>query len=386
MIKTFILFLIVINANISFGKTSKFYALPTAIHQNSSKTKFAQMTIPCNSKYIGLIAQAAGKNSIRLGGLVEEKYIKCAGLDRIIRIPIPEAITRSYALLGSVKTYTGSGIIKFAKIAEIRETPHRNSNRSNISLVYYSNCGKPLGTLFNTQNGTLNLGYLEYVKKSDKEACVSTQKLAQIQNIARPNSIKIFQWETKNLYGASSLKFSKIKKGSIHYDGKSLSFKYRRKCNEAPIGIVARENKSRVFQLGILVAHYYNQRCHIKSKKSSWTYYKTDSLKIPTDITLARITDKKTHQIEISEPISYTIKRRGIKKGLELTSYGGCKKELGTVLLAADRHMISWQRIGILKLSTSTPCKKPIKKVSLALPFFVKKASQTLRPFHFGGV
>ena len=134
---------------------------------------------------------------------------------------------------------------------------------------------------------------------------------------------------------------NKIKKGSIltKRDG-SLVFKYKRKCNEAPVGVVAASNRINRYshlRVGMLIAHYYNYRCPDKGPTKFWSTYRVSGLDVRSSKSLTTMKETSSMwKLSMTRPIGFEYTNRSLGKGLKTRFFGGCNSTIGTVILKTD--------------------------------------------------
>ena len=291
--------------------------------------------LPCNYKYIGLSIYDT-ENGISLSPLLQVSNTGCSSFGRQMNIKMPFNTKR--------KIHTRKLNSRAHKLYYNRISYFHHNNLSKISTVQFdSNCRvKNPSLLVKTDlKGDVSAGVLSFLSnKTQKKRCKSHSRSLVIKDLDFKSSVKTLNHRSYQDNDFYSLRIKSIQKISPN------SLTYKRRCNEAPVGIISKKTGADSFSLGILVASFPNLDC-FNEKLLTEDKYALQSLKLDKNYNYKSIASKNLNdKWRINDIESYNFKSK-----LSLTYSTACEKNA----LSFVRDEKSSIQVGHLSLSSSCP-------------------------------
>jgi hypothetical protein len=155
-----------------------------------------------------------------------------------------------------------------------------------LTAVYEPRCGRDLGTLIRRAGRRrLELAFVEQQPLGERRSCGERPRTRRITalDLSAHFAIAPLRDAPKALSREFTLALAPVEAGGIRVaDGSSaaggVTVRYRRACNEAPVGLVLGEGDEGATQVGVLVARYYNLPC---SAPAAWAALTETGLTLP---------------------------------------------------------------------------------------------------------
>jgi hypothetical protein len=159
-----------------------------------------------------------------------------------------------------------------------------------------------------------------------------------------------------------------------------IAFKYRRLCNEAPIGMAISKKIDGSLGISMVVASYYNDRCGTTGKYGILSSFKTRNVKLGPAKVFVDV-DAKPHPkvLRIIRPNQYLTEPRG---GINIRLFDDCQTSQSIIVGDSNQRDIF---LGILQSASATGCKNKLKEVSWYLPYVQLRPLSKVRPLALWG-
>lgn len=364
--------------------------------------------LPCGATYWGLFVSPTDKGKkLRLGAAVKRQDVVCAKLPLITYQEIDYFVASNRKLF--LGRFVRSQVFTSRNLSALQPTDIRmvdggvGDHLGPMEVIYEPRGGKFAGVVLRRSTGsTVDLAVVE--RPADQKFALSGGSkllppgVLRLPSLMVKRSIKIrpMAQEKEDLAKKYFLRLALVKPNSLRRlpDG-SITFSYRRECNEAPVGMASRvshpsssseASAAQVLSVGMLVAHYDNFICR-PGQRWVWTEFSNRSLKWPSSRLDTRVESlaetSKKDELRLKSPIQYSV-NSSKSRGFGVQTIGGCDQEFATVF---SEDAFGNLAVGVLQHGSSYSCKKKAKEVSLFQPFTLAGASQgKIYPLRLKGI
>lgn len=315
----------------------------------------------CGAKFYGLLSQRDHDGNLQLAALVERDQIFCA------KIPEKSEITVDFIDIKHTKKLTAMALdrplrIRLASVSGIKRQS-TTSGGTTLSLVYESTC-RPIAGVILRRNTShqIEVGIAE---QATNNKCPSRSAITEVKSLTISSGSRLLALRTAqqaSIYRQHQLRIAPVNIESIRKVSSNRGFStlYRRRCNEAPVGLIV-GGTANAPQIGVLVAHYPNFRCLPNQPEWTWLRFTSSDLTIGDNAkTFAPSKASSTLSVGLAARYSQTA------KGLNIAYIKGCSRPLGVVYSPLESGKLA---IGILTASNSSSCKEAPSEVSLTHTF-----------------
>lgn len=358
--------------SLCFGK-SVLQIVPATTMLKNKNTLSIQYRQPCGSTFQGIVVHHT-KKRLKIGILSLQKTPTCAKIGAIKTYSLPHALVKPGIKIEPFTKNFGTFYIKQNSTLDIRRISTKPARSQLLQVVHQTSClGSNYTVLYPAIRGKLGIGSIEAIsKKQGKTMCKKAVGVMTLHGLNIQPNVQVYKLKNKTIPTQQKykLRIAPILSASVKESQNHLIFPFVRKCNEAPVGIVARNphKNSSITEIGVLVAHYYNYKCPTQGSKKLISYHKVSKSILPKRSLIKPMNINK--QDLTMTPISKHVGSN--KKPGKIKYFGGCRKTIGTVIMQ-DNYKNT--RIGILQHQIPTGCKRAVKEVSLKMPYIINKAT-----------
>ena len=342
-----------------FGK-SDLRIVPTLVALAPNHQLMVSYREPCSGTFKGFVVREIDE-ATEIGALFAVERFRCTGLGGLKVRALPGL---AYQSIDQVFSMEPSQFQEKLILTEAEAHHYASSTTlgtsSSFETTYQSQCGYLVGKVFSTTKGKLKVSVLEerpsHTRSRECQRVLSTTSLEyfssfDLANLTTPEP-------SKKSNRGYQIKFAKIYPSTLSTES-GLSFRYRRLCNEAPIGPMHRPLKDGRAKIGMLVAHYPNLTCPPNGPKVFSSPYTDPEIQLLPHIKISTIVPPKgDYGIKLTSPISTIQDDR-----LQLRHLSGCHRTVGTATVRKNsRHHIALVHLE-KKEQAFKPCKKPLKEL-----------------------
>lgn len=337
------------------------------------------VTVPCGGEFYGLIASTNDKTkSMALAAAVSQESIVCTSM------PSEQEVVISYLDVTGFKsiepmTVQGTARLTVARISDMKLVKSKGKS-DRLKVVYEPRCGRSIGTLIRqTDDDRLELAMVEKPATGMQTGkCSRDPAESEITSINTKirKRVAVLRDTVKSLTRVFTLKLAPINPKSIRL-GKNggVKFKYKKSCNDAPLGVVVSDEKivggKKTALIGMLIANYYNIPCAGTKETPVWSTFKDATILVPAGVKLALYSTKEMTGLAVKAPIRISKQGKSGRKYLVLKHSATCGQIVGGVYSRDSQGGLS---IGILTKGqqlSSNECKNGSGDVSLSQPYFI---------------
>ena len=341
------------------------------------------VAIDCGVAYYGLLARVDRQRTLHLAAVVEQRSIVCTSLPEAREIVIDYLATRGVATITTLEIDDRRRRIQLAPITTIK-TGRERAGVTPLSIGYEARCRSAFGTVVRAINSRhLEIGLAErHTNSSTSARCSTSSRIEEINSLLiKPGTSvrSLGRSSNTSLHRSHELRTAPIRPGSIRSLGSfgGVSVVYKRRCNEAPVGIVVKSSSSQP-ELGVVVAHYRNYRCPIGNRTTEWVSLTNYDLHLPGHLELAAL-PAAAIPLQITTPARY----RRQPSGLSLRYIDTCSQILGVLYTQDAKGKLA---VGVVSPVAASSCKGQTTEVSLLQPFVGKHVlTQDLAPLKLKG-
>lgn len=358
---------------------------PVKLQANALGVVTASYLEPCGTEFAGLLYQEHIGGELQVAVVLRRYHARCMGLKGMQEIRLPMVNAAHFAGISSIDTNSEPLLSKALGIQNLHFT--QNLNQVQTHAVYTSQCGQALGLFIQPEATGLRFNILESTQTKPEDCNRTTQTLT-ITGLdpAELDTYTLRQAPSntdQNLdYALRRVPLQLLELDAIEPGTKRFQVYYLRRCNEAPIGLI-QKNQGKKLQLAMLVAHYESRPCQEGIPKKIWTAYE-QALTLDASQRI-QLTPAALHEeLALVRPTSFRWSQvEDQKQHLEVFTFSSCNRDLGIVA----RPSSSGLALGILQLRSPEPCNSPLKKVSYAYDLELKEAdSQDVKPLQLLGL
>lgn len=329
---------------------------------------------PCQSEALGLFVHPSQKGQLlRLAVIIRQNGVQCAGM------PTLETRLVSVFKLSGVKQLVKmhssrvTGQLRLGRVASLRQV----GPFGQVEGIWQRSCAKWQGYVVqHDQSGArLGLGFLESIDKGQQLNCQAGQEVRRPRFINSKNLTSLYPLnERLPLERAFHLRLAPIDRGSVSVaeGGAGITLRYRKRCNESPVGVVVGRPRSQgLMQVGMVVAHFYNRKCGTDEGKPAYFEYTSPTYPIDSSFRLVAMPPSRGFgEFNIKVPLQFGF--RGPE--LQAKVLGSCQRDVGVVYGGGYKDQLM---IGILeKVPSKTECKKPTKQLFFKQPYFLSSSDR----------
>lgn len=356
---------------------------PVELLGYAGKSLRVAVTVPCGGEFYGIIASTNDKRkTMALAAAVSVDSIICTSMPSLQEVVVDYLDVTGFKSIEPMTIGGGSPRLSVARISDLKIARSKTQS-DRLKVVYEPRCGRTVGALIrSTQPDRIEVAMVERpassMQRSGCEREPTEREITAIDMTAKKR-VAILRDRVESLTRLYTLKMAPISVKSIK-TGKNggLAFKYKRKCNEAPLGAVVSDQKNldgkKAVRLGMLIANYYNIPCAGNFAVSEWTDFKDSTVLIPKDVTIRLMDPNMMTGLAVKAPtriVSRTSKSGQGRRQVVLKHSAACGEVIGGVYSRDHKGGLS---VGILtqgQFLSSNACKNESGEVSLSQPFFI---------------
>ncbi len=336
---------------------------PVRIHFDSQGQVTAAFMQGCDRDFAGFIYRSPTAGTLEVGVLIRRAHNRCLGLAGMSQRILPLVQAQDFGSIISMNPSQEARSITLAPMQNIHRTgaaPHET-----LHAVYTSLCGTPVGLLIQAQPDRLAIGLVES-SRFRPGPCQRTTRIystsgLRLENLGEPGLVQ----HEKDPVPTYSLRRAPLQLQALSTHAQSTSYKvrYRRACNEAPIGIVQQDAAGQR-TLSMLVAHFTTMECPRSGPQVFWSPWK-EEVHVPSALSIRTIPAEQAEELRLVRPVSYKVSRATGERPstLQIKSISSCHRDLGLVSLRGSGGIA----LGILQTSKAPSCNFPLKKVTYQL-------------------
>ena len=325
---------------------------------------------PCGARFVGFLLDERSDQTLMAGVLVKKNPRECTSMGRRKNALLPGVFRRDYRRVIAINPLNYIGRPTLTPTGNIHLTP-RGPGAWRMQLVYTGRCGVPAGIVIRPHQGSLKVTTAEWVDGAARYFCEPTQMVHDLSTIRLQDHRTVAPLQIKRSRLNRAYRLRVARASLTDQRGPSGFLRYKRRCNEAPIGSFVRPaaGEDSEIRVGVLLAHYYNYTCPKNSPKFIWSKWSLKDLhRKGTDI--LPLEDIPRKQLALVRPTRLIPGLDEPGRGATADYLGGCGKPLGTVIARVGGE----SRVGILQTARPSPCKKPVQEVSLELPWLARNS------------
>ena len=230
-----------------------------------------------------------------------------------------------------------------------------------VALNYMKSCSAlmdPVYVIERSGQQTLKVGMLEH-RKARKSNIKCNHKF-KVHELPFTISTKVQKLEslkapTVELISKPIYKLKPLKNIEYNSVAQTLSAKYKRRCNEAPVGVFIGRKINGNQSVAMVVASYRDQRlCRQKDNSDTWSQYKLSGIKVQTELSSIKNEVKANGDLQIHTPKKIT---RSRSKYIRLSSTHACGKIIGSVVSQSKDKLLMGE---VLLGKKTSVCDSPL--------------------------
>lgn len=318
---------------------------------------FADFIQTCDSTFAGFLYRPDAEKGLRVGVVLMRKHARCLGLGVGERVRLP--------LLDAARFNSVTAIHPSQETPLLRTVPIQNLHQTlgDLTAVYTSLCGRPLGLLIAATAAGHAIGMIESSRAGDATTCVRNTKTYSISQLDL-RSLGQTPLIPADRDGALPYSLRRVPvqlqaDAGLFQGRRVFKVRFRRSCNEAPIGLVQRDQVGGALSVTMLVAHYPSMQCPESSPREFWTPW-AERLSVTPGRKILTIHKLVDEDLRLVRPTSYQVAQKPQKTLVSVKTITSCQRDLGWV---SRRQQGEWA-LGILQTSAAVSCNSPLKKVT----------------------
>ena len=283
-----------------------------------------RVTLPCGSKYYGLVALEDKKSGVlEVAAAVTEASFLCTSMPETVDVGVEFLATRSFKKIAPMAVNVGMRVAT-VPVEEVRLVA--SGVKRNLYAVYTRRCGRDLGTLVHrVGRHQLEVAMIEDVASRERTiSCIAAPKPHHLTVLGHNGafSVRPLPDRSKSLARVFTLQLAPVR--SVSANGSALSLEYQRECNEAPLGVVLGSSASGEAHVGMLVARFPNVHCPDELAKPVWVRTAEAALNLPSQIALLPIAPAANEALQLSAPSSLNLAYRADRVVLHIEYIDSC--------------------------------------------------------------
>ena len=270
------------------AKTLDLKVLPTRISDwGSDQGLKISSPMPCGHSFMGaLLSSKLGK----VAALYNRPKLTCSKLSAFKNHHIT-------AITTTLPQVTWTPKIQWWERLQVVPVLSATQSKLGTSVTYVTKCGRSLGLLATPSGKTTKIAMVEALPK-DQNGCheVVVEKIFPGLKITNSKSLQLERQKPTKL---AIRKFAWVHKRADILRGHStntLIARYERKCNEAPIGYSVK-SRGATTEVGVIVAKYFNFKCHPNSPKRFKSKLKITALAKSNKVIGRKLTSSTAFQL-----------------------------------------------------------------------------------------
>ena len=284
-----------------------------------------QVTLPCGSKYFGLVALEDKKSGVmEVAAAVTEASVLCTSMPETVEVGVEFLATRSFKKIAPMAVNAGMRVTT-VPVEEVRLAA--NGSKRNLFAVYTRRCGRDLGTLVHRVGRyQLEIAMIEDIASRERTiSCLAAPKPHRLKVLGHNGdfSIRPLPDRSKSLARVFTLQLAPVR--SLSATASGLSLEYQRQCNEAPLGMVLGSSAVGEARIGMLVARFPNVRCPDELAKSVWVRAEEAALNLPSQTALRPIAPVSNEALKLSAPSNLNLGYRADRAVITIDYIDSCQ-------------------------------------------------------------
>ena len=375
----------------SQAETFAYRLKPVSLSYTSEGSVNATFGIACNGTFMGMaFFPGINRQPLRIGAVERIGTKICAGFERTLTFGIKEIDASSY-MIRSVSSAESGQKVLFYNIEQIRLVP-LTDHHSLLQVSYATTCRPPTIGLMLARRRDIQkeVAIVSLYPKTSKEglapekdSCPAKVRVVNLNLETHGQDLTVdpMNIAPDHLENAFHLKSTAIDPSSLRASATSgISFKYLRRCNEAPIGMAISGKADGTMGINMVVASYYNDPCLHTSPHVFFSSYSVNNFAFdPTKIFMEGTHSSSSQQVHIVRPIQYTAKT---PRGIELRFIDGCQTSRSVIVGDNGNQEVF---LGVLQNIKAKECKNKLTEVSWYLPNVKLRGTSKVRPLALWG-
>ena len=351
---------------------------PVRLHFDAEGHVSAAFVQGCDRRFAGFVYRATPAGELEVGVLIRRAHARCLGLTGMSQQLLPLVRAQDFAAISSLNPSLEARTVTLTPMQNIHRT--RSHLRETLHAVYTSLCGTPIGLVIQPQASQLDVGLLES-RRLHREPC---QRTTAVYSVAGLRLEQLGQTgliaSEKDPLPSYSLRRTPVQLQALVTATGTQAFKlrYRRACNEAPIGLVQRDEAGHR-SVSMLVAHYDTMKCPSHAPQTFWSPWH-ELLHAPAHLAIFTVRADQEEKLRIVRPLAYKILAREGASRLEIKTISSCQRDLGLV----SRSAAAGLALGILQTSATPSCNSPLKRVTYQFEVDLRPQAQ-IKPLQLVG-
>lgn len=338
------------------------------------------LEIGCGGSFYGILAQMQPGRKLKLAAVIEQANVNCTSVPdrRVVDLDFVDSTTTKE--IGALSISPRLQRISLGQVHDVVLPRQAQGSMVAPVITHQSSCDPIIGTIMRPVGpGQYELGLALHRGREERPSCAKVgTEVSRVEGFRIPVQSKAWGLRRaprhSNLHRDYELRLAPIAEGGLQIvHGAGLSLRYKRECNQAPVGIV-QDGQGRRF--GVLVAHYWNRTC-LPHEATTWnTIADPDILPQTTPLAMA----PGSTGLKLITPRD--LKRpRGDKVKVRFAA--ACDRHLGSVITKDSQGRPS---IAILAMTSASRCNSAPREVSWQLANIGRHVeSRDLVPLRLGG-
>ena len=386
-----IIITILISVTNSYADQFTYRIKPVSLSYSPEGSLNATFGLACNATFLGMAYFIAPDHRTLLIGATERIGTKlCAGFERTRVVDMSEIDPSTYKPESITAKQAGQRVL-FYHVQQIRDTP-LSPDHSLLQVSYETTCHpRPVGLLLSknrpsTSEATIISLFSDKSKDiliDRKSDCPTQVNMIKLRLASRGHRLKV---DLLNVTPRDLEKVYRVKQAYIDTSSVQISpdfgvaFKYKRLCNEAPIGMAISKKIDGSLGISMIVASYYNDRCRTTTKYSILSSFRTLNIKMdPAKVFVDVLAQPLPKVLRIIRPNQYLTEPRG---GINIKLLDDCQTSQSIIVGDSNQRDVF---LGILQNASATGCKNKLKEVSWYLPYVQLRPLSKVRPLALWG-
>jgi hypothetical protein len=312
---------------------------------------------PCGGTFFGLIAREAQGNTLELAAVMRQDAIVCTAVPQPLILKVQYLDLHRFESVAAMIT----GSPKRVEIRSLESLHAGASGPEGVDLIASSQgaCGRPLGTILHvSKDGALEVGLVDLVRRApigSVSSCPVGLKHSKIRVLTSSviKRVRPLLTTRGKITRQFELRLAPTRLAGLNSD-KPNNINYFRSCQDAPIGVITKHNKGKkgVFEVGVLVARYFNAPC-TGLAQGEWATLSMDHVWIPEGMSVIPASDLRADEQLQLETVLAIEEQNSKNQGhqiLKIAHSANCGQDSTYVVHARDHQ--GQVALGLLRRST----------------------------------
>ena len=340
--------------------------------------------LPCGAETWGIFSTATHREgALRLAVLAEVPRVACTGLDRRKVELLPFISTTGYKDVGPLQVGDMTRV-RILPPTDLRVSTHA-SGRSVLVAGYEQECGNVAGSAIRVGSDGTTTVAVASVPVSGGGDCPVTEQELEVAGLefSKDRRISALAREEDSFERDMYLRLARVE--SVKTDA-GVAVTYRRRCNEAPIGLVATgpvlpserataSIRAPKVAVGVLVARYVNLICPEGTPRFVSDKLVSSELDLRGADHVATLPPTTSSSLlSLRQPKQYAVMNKVRGEGLVLDLGPTCATQVGAVYTSDAAGNLA---VAVLETREgASPCTAPVDSRSIVQPFARKPSGE----------